>query len=73
LWIGGGGGDVICCAVAGFALIPSAGSVRDLRLHRAGARHRGFGGIGASMQLERARGVHPDHAVDGVRAPCCAS
>jgi len=25
-------------------------------------------GIGASMQLERARGVHPDVAVDGVRA-----
>ena len=28
----------------------------------------GFGGAGASMQLERARGVHPDAAVDGVRA-----
>jgi POT family proton-dependent oligopeptide transporter len=27
-----------------------------------------FGGFGASMQLERARGVHPDEAVDGVRA-----
>ena len=27
-----------------------------------------FGGIGVSMQLERARGVHPDAAVDGVRA-----
>ena len=27
-----------------------------------------FGGIGASMQLDRARGVHPDDAVDGVRA-----
>jgi POT family proton-dependent oligopeptide transporter len=27
-----------------------------------------FGGIGASMQLERARGIHPDEAVDGVRA-----
>lgn len=26
------------------------------------------GGIGASMQLERARGTHPDEAVDGVRA-----
>jgi POT family proton-dependent oligopeptide transporter len=26
------------------------------------------GGIGASMQLERARGAHPDTAVDGVRA-----
>jgi POT family proton-dependent oligopeptide transporter len=26
-----------------------------------------FGGIGVSMQLERARGLHPDEAVDGVR------
>lgn len=28
----------------------------------------GFVGFGASMQLERARGLHPDHAVDGVRS-----
>ncbi|HEY4555598.1 MAG TPA: oligopeptide:H+ symporter, partial [Lysobacter sp.] len=28
----------------------------------------GFGGVGTSMQLERARGLHPDYAVDGVRA-----
>jgi proton-dependent oligopeptide transporter, POT family len=27
-----------------------------------------FGGIGTSMQLERARGVHPEAAVEGVRA-----
>ncbi|MFC3551741.1 oligopeptide:H+ symporter [Lysobacter cavernae] len=27
-----------------------------------------LGGIGTSMQLERARGAHPDAAVDGVRA-----
>ncbi len=27
-----------------------------------------FGGIGTSMQLERARGTHPDEAVDGVRS-----
>ena len=27
-----------------------------------------FGGFGASMQLDRARGKHPDAAVDGVRA-----
>ena len=27
-----------------------------------------FGGFGTSMQLERARGTHPDEAVDGVRA-----
>ncbi|MGL5390671.1 MAG: POT family MFS transporter [Shewanella sp.] len=28
----------------------------------------GFVGVGASLQLERARGLHPDHAVDGVRS-----
>ncbi len=28
----------------------------------------GFGGVGANMQLNRARGVHPDDAVNGVRA-----
>lgn len=28
----------------------------------------GFGGMAAALQLERARGVHPDEAVDGVRA-----
>jgi POT family proton-dependent oligopeptide transporter len=28
----------------------------------------GFGGLGASLQLDRARGTHPDEAVDGVRA-----
>lgn len=27
-----------------------------------------FGGIGTAMQLERARGTHPDEAVDGTRA-----
>src|SRR5688572_5079715 len=27
-----------------------------------------FGGVGTSMQLERARGHHPDESVDGVRA-----
>lgn len=27
-----------------------------------------FGGIGTSLQLERARGAHPDDAVDGVRS-----
>ncbi len=27
-----------------------------------------FGGVGTAMQLERARGVHPDQAVEGVRA-----
>ena len=28
----------------------------------------GFGGMGAWVQLERARGAHPDEAVDGVRS-----
>ena len=28
----------------------------------------GFGGLGTSMQLDRARAAHPDDAVDGVRA-----
>ncbi len=28
----------------------------------------GFGGVGAWLQLERARGTHPDEAVDGARA-----
>jgi len=28
----------------------------------------GFGGLGAALQLDRARGVHSDEAVDGVRA-----
>ncbi|MCL1090249.1 POT family MFS transporter [Shewanella profunda] len=28
----------------------------------------GFTGVGASLQLERARGIHPDIAVDGVRS-----
>ena len=28
----------------------------------------GFGGVGTARQLERARGAHPDEAVDGVRA-----
>jgi len=28
----------------------------------------GFTGVGASLQLESARGIHPDHAVDGVRS-----
>lgn len=27
-----------------------------------------FGGVGTALQLEHARGVHPDEAVDGVRA-----
>lgn len=28
----------------------------------------GFGGVGTAMQLPRARGTHPDEAIDGVRA-----
>jgi POT family proton-dependent oligopeptide transporter len=52
--------------IASLAMIPAFGYViafcSALVLVMAGI------GIGASMQLERARGLHPDAAVDGVRA-----
>ena len=59
-----GAGAVL--AVASLLLIPSLGFVEAVLI--------GLGalialvGTGASMQLERARGHHPDAAVDGVRA-----
>ena len=53
-------------ALAALLLIPTLGfviaAVMALGLLIA------FGGMGTSMQLERARGKHPDEAVDGVRA-----
>ena len=56
----------VVLALAALALIPALGfviaAVSALGLLIA------FGGIGTSMQLERARGVHPDAAVEGVRA-----
>jgi POT family proton-dependent oligopeptide transporter len=53
-------------AVAMIAMIPKVGFVAAACL--ALVCLLGFGGLGASMQLERARGKHPDEAVDGVRA-----
>jgi len=53
-------------AIGSLFLIPKVGIVAALCL--ALVMVLGFGGMGAWMQLERARGVHPDEAVDGVRA-----
>lgn len=53
-------------AVASLAMSPSWGFVIAACL--ALVLLLAFGSIGISMQLERARGVHPDPAVDGVRA-----
>ena len=63
-------GLVVACigvllGVAALALVPSLGFVIAVCLSL-GALLAG-GGIGTSLQLERARGVHPDAAVDGVR------
>lgn len=52
-------------ALAALALVPSLGLVIAVCLSL-GALLVG-GGVGTSLQLERARGVHPDDAVDGVR------
>lgn len=64
-------GLVVACiglllALASFALISKLGFVIAAVL--ALGFVIAFGGLGASMQLERARGAHPDAAVDGVRA-----
>ena len=59
-WIG------VLLAVASFAFIGQIGFVSAFCL--AIVFVIAFGGIGTSMQLERARGKHPDDAVDGVRA-----
>jgi POT family proton-dependent oligopeptide transporter len=53
-------------AVGSFGLLPFLGLVEILCL--ALVFVLAFGGIGTGMQLERARGIHPDSAVDGVRA-----
>lgn len=53
-------------AIASFFLIPKVGLVAAFCL--ALVFVLGFGGFGAWLQLERARGVHPDEAVDGVRS-----
>lgn len=68
---GGGTGTTVALAggvlaVASLFLIPVMGFVEPA-LIAIGLLIAGTG-IGASMQLDRARGLHPDEAVDGVRA-----
>ena len=53
-------------ALASLAMTPSWGFV--IAACTALVLLLAFGGIGTSMQLERSRGIHPDEAVDGVRA-----
>ncbi|MCI1711647.1 MAG: oligopeptide:H+ symporter [Chiayiivirga sp.] len=53
-------------ALAAFALIPYVGFVSAFCI--AIVLLIAFGGFGAALQLERARGTHPDEAVQGVRA-----
>jgi POT family proton-dependent oligopeptide transporter len=62
LWVATVG---VVIALAALATIPVLGFVIGACL--ALGSLLAFGGIGTSMQLERARGVHPDEAVDGVR------
>jgi len=52
-------------AIASLAMSPSWGFV--IAACTALVLLLAFGGIGVAMQLERARGLHPDEAVDGVR------
>ncbi|WP_230413623.1 POT-type proton-dependent oligopeptide transporter [Undibacterium umbellatum] len=56
----------VLLAIGSMFLIPKVGIVAALCL--ALVLVLGFGGMGAWMQLERARGIHPDAAVDGVRS-----
>ena len=56
----------VVAAVAAFLLIPKIGFVSAFC--SALVLLLGFGGIGTWMQLDRARGLHPDEAVEGVRA-----
>ena len=63
LWVAAAG---VVLALGSFALVPSLGFVIAFCLALV-ALLAGVGG-GAWMQLERARGVHPDPAVDGVRS-----
>jgi POT family proton-dependent oligopeptide transporter len=64
-------GLIIACAgavfaVSALALIPVLGLIASLCL--ALVLLLVFGGWGTALQLDRARGAHPDAAVDGVRA-----
>lgn len=62
LWIAGIG---VAAAAVALATIPRLGFVIGACLALGALLV--FGGIGTAMQLERARGTHPDTAVDGVR------
>lgn len=62
LWTAGLGA---VAAVAALATIPRLGFVIGACL--ALGALLAFGGLGTAMQLNRARGTHPDEAVDGVR------
>jgi POT family proton-dependent oligopeptide transporter len=69
--LGGGRGRALglaglVLAVGALGLIPFVGAIAGLCL--ALVVVLGFGGVGAALELERARGVHPDAAVDGVRS-----
>jgi POT family proton-dependent oligopeptide transporter len=55
----------VAAAVASFALQPAFGFV--VAFCTALVAFLSFTGIGVWLQLERARGIHPDEAVDGVR------
>ena len=63
LWVAAAG---VIAAVGAFALVPKLGFVIAFCLALV-ALLAGVGG-GAYMQLDRARGVHPDMAVDGARS-----
>ena len=56
----------VVLAGASFLLLPSVGFIAAFCLGLTFLL--GFVGIGASIQLERARGVHPPEAIEGVRA-----
>ncbi len=62
LWIAGCGG---IAALAALATIPQLGFVIAACLALGAVLL--FGGLGTALQLERARGAHPDAAIDGVR------
>lgn len=62
LWVAAMG---VAAALAALAAIPVFGFVIGACLALGAVL--AFGGIGTSMQLEPARGIHPDFAVDGVR------
>jgi POT family proton-dependent oligopeptide transporter len=65
-------GGALALASIGLAIAAAVGATHALDVVPAGCLALvfvlGFGGAGTAIQLERARGVHPDEAVDGVRA-----